>query len=75
MCPRQPGLDPTNGKAELATRFGGIPRMVWGGNRTWTGARSVPLSTGRTCWQRGRSALDFLSQLLCGTPMTPGLPP
>ena len=42
-----------------------------------TGARaqSVPMSVWRTCWQRGRSALDFLSQLLRGTPMTLALPP
>ena len=53
---RQPGLDATNWRAELAIRFGGILRKVWGGSRT--------------CWQQGRSALDFLSQLLRGTPVT-----
>jgi len=32
---RQPGLDATNWRAELAIRFGVILRKVWGGNRTW----------------------------------------
>ncbi len=63
---RQPGLDATNWRAELAIRFGVILRKVWGGSRTWAGARaqSVLMSVWRTCWQQGRSALDFLSQLL-----------
>jgi transposase len=63
---RQPGLDATNWRAELAIRFGVILRKVWGGSRTWVGARaqSVLMSVWRTCWQHGRSALDFLSQLL-----------
>jgi hypothetical protein len=30
---------------------------------------------GRTCWQHGRSALDFLSQLLRGPPAALALPP
>jgi hypothetical protein len=37
---RQPGLDATNWRAELAIRFGVILRKVWGGSRTWTGARA-----------------------------------
>jgi transposase len=59
---RQPGLDATNWRAELAIRFGVILRKVWGGSRTWAGARaqSVLKSVWRTCWQQGRSALDFL---------------
>jgi transposase len=67
---RQPGLDATNWRAELAIRFGVILRKVWGGSRTWTGARaqSVLMSVWRTCWQQGRSAVDFLSQLLRGSP-------
>jgi transposase len=74
---RQPGLDATNWRAELAIRFGVILRKVWGGSRTWLGARaqSVLMSVWRTCWQQGRSALDFLSQLLRGTPMALALPP
>jgi transposase len=67
---RQPGLDATNWRAELAIRFGVILRKVWGGSRTWVGARAqaVLMSVWRTCWQKGRSALDFLSQLLRGAP-------
>jgi len=67
---RQPGLDATNWRAELASRFGVILRKVWGGSRTWVGARAqgVLMSVWRTCWQQGRSALDFLCQLLRGLP-------
>jgi len=74
---REPGLDATNWRAELAIRFGVILRKVWGGNRTWAGARaqSVLMSVWRTCWQQGRSALDFLSQLLRSTPVALALPP
>jgi hypothetical protein len=40
-------------------------------SRTWAGARaqSVLMSVWRTYWQQGRSALEFLSQLLRGTPV------
>jgi transposase len=74
---RQPGLDATNWRAELAIRFGVILRKVWGGSRTWAGARaqSVLMSVWRTCWQQGRSALDFLSQLLRGPPAALALRP
>jgi transposase len=74
---REPGLDATNWRAELAIRFGVILRKVWGGSRTWPGARaqSILMSVWRTCWQQGRSALDFLSQLLRGTPVAMTLPP
>jgi transposase len=72
-----PGLDATNWRAELAIRFGVILRKVWGGNRTWAGARAqaVLMSVWRTCWQQGRSALDFLSGLLRGMPSAVALPP
>jgi transposase len=72
-----PGLDATNWRAELAIRFGVILRKVWGGNRTWVGARAqaVLMSVWRTCRQQGRSALDFLSQLLRGMAVSPPLPP
>src|SRR5262249_17596827 len=72
---RQPGLDATNWRAELAIRFGVILRKVWGGSRTWVGARaqSVLMSVWRTCWQPGRSALAVPSHLLRGTPAA--LPP
>ena len=74
---RIPGVDATNWRAELAIRFGVILRKVWGGSRTWVGARaqSVLMSVWRTCWQQGRSALDFLSQHLRGRPVALTLPP
>jgi transposase len=64
-------------RAEMAIRFGVILRKVWGGSRNWVGARAqaVLMSVWRTCWQKGRSALAFLSQLLRGLPMTLALPP
>jgi len=72
-----PGLDATNWRAELAMRFGVILRKVWGGNRTWIGARaqSVLMSVWRTCWQRGHNALNFISQLLRRFPTLVALPP
>jgi transposase len=74
---RVPGLDATNWRAELAIRFGVIYRQVWGGNRTWAGARAqtVLMSVWRTRWQQRRSALDFLSQLLHGQPVALSQPP
>ena len=36
---RQPGRDATIWRAELASRFGGILRTVWGGSRTWAGVK------------------------------------
>jgi transposase len=73
---REPGLDATNWRAELAIRFGVILRKVWGGNRTWVGARAqaVLMSVWRTCWQRAHNGLDFLSQLLRREPTLVGLP-
>ena len=38
-------------------------------------AQSVLMSVWRTCWQQGRSALDFLSQLLRGMPVALAMPP
>jgi transposase len=73
----QPGLDATNWRAEWAIRFGVILWQVWGGSRTWAGARaqSILMSVWRTCWQHGHSALHFLSQLLCGAPVALAVPP
>src|SRR5262249_18940204 len=74
---RQPGLDATNWRAELAIRFGVLLRKGWGGSRHWAGARaqSVLMWVWRTCWQQGRSALDFLSQLLRGMQAPLAVPP
>jgi hypothetical protein len=38
-------------------------------------AQSGPISMWRTPWQQGRSALDFVSHLLRGTPVSLALPP
>jgi transposase len=72
-----PGLDATNWRAEQAVRFGVILRKVWGGSRTWVGAKAqaVLMSVWRTCWQRGQSAIDFLSELLRCHPQPLALPP
>jgi hypothetical protein len=37
--------------------------------------QAVLMSVWRTFWQQGRSALDFLSQLLRGTPVVLVVPP
>ena len=39
------------------------------------GCEAVLMSVWRTCWQQGRSALDFLSQLLRGVPVPLAMPP
>ena len=74
---RVPGLDATNWRAEHAIRFGVILRKVWGGNRTSAGARaqSVLMSVWRTCWQRARNALNFLSGILRRRIVPVALPP
>jgi transposase len=61
-----PGLDATNNAAERAIRGMVIARKVWGGNRTWEGARTqqVLVSVLRTCWQQGRDAFTSLVSLL-----------
>jgi transposase len=62
----RPWVEATNWQAEQAIRPAVVNRKVWGGNRTEAGARAqgVLLSVLRTCWQAGRSALDFVSQSL-----------
>jgi transposase len=53
------GLDATNNAAERAIRRMVIARKVWGGNRTWEGARTqqIPTSVLRTCWRQARTPL------------------
>jgi transposase len=72
-----PAIEATNWLAEHAIRFGVILRKVWGGNRSWAGARaqSILMSFWRTCWQQGRNALDSLSQQLRGQPVLLAQPP
>jgi len=61
-----PGLEATNNAAERALRGMVIARKVWGGNRTWEGARTqqVLVSVLRTCWQQGKDAFTRLVSLL-----------
>jgi transposase len=61
-----PGLDATNHAAEGAIRGMVIARKVWGGNRTWAGARTqqILVSVLRTCWQQGKDAFARLVWLL-----------
>jgi len=61
-----PGLDATNNAAERAIRGMVIARKVWGGNRTWEGARTqqILVSVLRTCWQQGKDAFPRCVRLL-----------
>ena len=70
-----PEVEPTNYQAEQAIRPAVVNRKVWGGNRTWPGARAqeVLMSVLGTCRRAGRSALDFVSLTLraFGNPALP----
>ncbi len=70
-----PTIDATNYRGEQAIRPAVVNRKVWGGNRTWRGARwqSILSSVIRTCEQRARHSFDFLTQALC-RPTTQLLP-
>lgn len=61
-----PEVEPTNGEAEQAIRPAVVNRKVWGGNRTWAGARAqeVLMSVLQTCRRAGRCGLEFVSQTL-----------
>lgn len=61
-----PGADATNWRAEQALRPAVVNRKVWGGNRTWAGARAQAVLTTilQTARLLGRDAIDFLSRLL-----------
>jgi transposase len=74
---KYPAIEATNWLAEHAIRFGVILRKVWGGSRTWAGARaqSVLMSFWRTCGQQARRALNTFSQLLRGQPVLLAQPP
>jgi transposase len=60
------GLDATNNAAERAIRGMVIARKVWGGSRTWEGARThqILASVLRTCWQQGQDAFTRCVKLL-----------
>ena len=62
----RPQVEATNWQAEQAIRPAVVNRKVWGGNRTWAGARAqeVLMSVLGTCKRAGRNALDFVSHTL-----------
>jgi transposase len=62
-----PTIQATNHWAERAIRPAVVNRKVWGGNRTWTGARaqSSLMSVIRTCRQRAVEPFAFLLDALC----------
>jgi len=62
-----PTIAATNHRAEQAIRPAVVNRKVWGGNRTWSGARSqgILMSVLRTCEQRTLAPFDFLLNVLC----------
>lgn len=64
-----PTIDATNYRAEQAIRPAVVNRKVWGGNRTWLGARAqgILMSVIRTCGQRAVEPLSLLSTILCRT--------
>ena len=61
-----PGMDAANYQGEQSIRPAVVNRKVWGGNRTWVGARAQAVLTSviRTCLQRRIDILDFLVQSL-----------
>jgi transposase len=71
-----PTIDATNHRAEQALRPAVVNRKVWGGNRTWTGARTQGVLTSLlvTLAQRGYRALNWFSRARC-SPVPLPLPP
>ena len=63
---RRPGVDATNWRAEQALRPAVVNRKVWGGNRTWAGAKAqaVLMSVLQTAALKGTDSMHFLSRLL-----------
>jgi hypothetical protein len=64
-----PKIQATNHWAEQAIRPAVVNRKVWGGNRTWSGARaqSILMSVIRTCQQRAVEPFAFLLDAICRT--------
>jgi transposase len=71
-----PTIDATNWRAEQAIRPAVVNRKVWGGNRTWRGARAQAVLTSLlvTLEQRGYDALAWFSAARCARLPLP-LPP
>jgi transposase len=63
---RHPGMAATNYRGEQAIRPAVVNRKVWGGNRTWLGARaqSIIMSVIGTCILRNIEPLVFLVEAL-----------
>jgi transposase len=61
-----PGLEGTNNRAERAIKPAVMARKVWGGNRTWNGAKvqQILMSVLRTFHQQGKDAFASLVALL-----------
>jgi transposase len=61
-----PTIDATNYRGEQAIRPAVVNRKVWGGNRTWAGARSQSILTSviRTCEQRATRTFEFLVEVI-----------
>jgi transposase len=61
-----PSIPATNYLAEQALRPAVVNRKVWGGNRTWAGARAQMVITSvlQTCNQHTQSAFRYLSETL-----------
>lgn len=70
-----PRIDATNYRGEQAIRPAVVNRKVWGGNRTWLGARWQTILTTvlRTCEQRAHCVFDYLVNTL-SQPHPPPLP-
>lgn len=63
---RHPEIEATNWPGEHAMRPPAVNRKVWGGNRTWAGARAqeILLSVIGTCRKQGRDVLELISKTL-----------
>jgi len=75
---RHPSMAATNYRGEQSIRLAVVNRKVWGGNRTWPGARaqSVLMSVIGTCLLRFIDPLSFLTNALTSpTPLLLAHPP
>ena len=63
---KHPGLEATNWRGEHAIRPAVINRKVWGGNRTWNGAKAQGVLTSviQTCRLKKIKPMQKLAQLL-----------
>jgi len=70
-----PKVDATNYRGEQAIRPAVVNRKVWGGNRTWLGARwqGILMSVLRTCEQQTGHLFDYLINTLSQPPPIPAL--